>query len=104
MSTPQEYAYIATTILSQIGVRNVMCLGIPQNSKAYLTENEQRRGGVRFKFTNCFKIRNGTVEIDLNWIDTYTVRIYNQLGNLKSEVSGIYNDQLADHLMEIIGY
>lgn len=104
MSTPQEYASIASTILRQIGAVNVMCLGVPQDSKSFLTENEQRRGGVRFKFTNCFKISNGYVEIDLNWIDTYTVRVYNRLGNLKSEVSDIYNDMLADHLMNVIGY
>jgi hypothetical protein len=104
MSTTQEYTQIAETIMSQIGLNNRMCLGIPRGTTFFLPESETRRGGVTFKFTNCFKIRNGKVEIDLEWKDTYTVRVYNQLGNLKETVEDVYNDMLADVLMRVIGY
>lgn len=93
---------IAMTILSQIGVQNCMCLGMP--SKWVLPESSEIRGGLGFKFTNCFKIRNGTVLVKLMADDTYTVVISNQLGNEKATQSNLYCEDLAGYLMEKIGY
>lgn len=104
MNNDQEYSEIATTIMEQIGLYNCMSLGIPRGTTLFLSENKERRGGVSFKFTNCFKIRNGKVEIDLRWVDDYTVRVYSQRGKLKETVEGVYNAELADVLMRIIGY
>ncbi len=95
---------IAHTILQQIGVNALMCLGVPHGSKVALGETSETLGGVRFKFTNCFKIRNGIVEVLLEASDTYRVIVRNQLGNVKSDCDGLYNEDLSGHLMRVIGY
>ena len=72
-----------------------MCLGachlaiIPPGGSVH-------RGGLRFKFLPCPKIRGGgTVTVELNWSDTYTVRVYNNRMRLVKEIEGVYADMLA---------
>jgi len=99
-----EAQTIANTILSQISTNAKWSMGIPRNTVFALPETDLQLGGVSFKFTNCFKIRNGKVEIILHPSDTYIVKVYNQLGNLKAEFKDVYCENLENVLMETIGY
>jgi len=98
-----ETKTIAQTIMSQIGMRNFMCYGVPRGTIIALNLNDERVGGLQFNFTNCRKIRNGKVVVELNHMDTYKVSVYNQLGNLKYQMDDIYCDMLAEVLNENVG-
>lgn len=99
----QRLKNIATTILAQIGHRNIICFGVPMNSLVFLPETEQRLGGVGFKFTNCPKVRHGTVKVELMPNDTYKVTIYNVRGREIYTADDIYCDGLFDVLNGVIG-
>lgn len=95
---------IAKTILAQIGHRNIMCFGVPPRSITALPETEENAGGLSFRFTNCPKIRSGTVRVDLKWNDTYTVRIFSANGMKETHTeSDIHCEELFPYLDHIIG-
>jgi hypothetical protein len=94
---------IANTIRDQIGIRNIMCFGVPPRTMMALPPNEFRHGGLYFRFTNCPKIRHGSVMVELMGDDTYTVTIKNQRDTVKYKGDGIYCDMLFDVLDEHIG-
>jgi hypothetical protein len=99
---PATQRQIAETIVSQIGRNNMMCLGA--TNRTFMSETENVLGGLSFKFTNCFKIKSGTVLVFLMPSDTYTVKIYNRLGNIQWDIDDVYCDGLADVLQDKIGY
>lgn len=94
---------IANTIRDQIGVANIMAFGVPRKSLMAMPANEERLGGLYFRFTNCPKIRHGSVTVELMPSDTYRVTIKNQLGNIKYQGDDIYCDVLFDVLDRVIG-
>jgi hypothetical protein len=98
-----ESISIANTILEQIGRWNIAAFGVPPKSIMALSENEFRLGGVMFKFTNCPKIRSGTVIVELMPSDTYTVSILSPLKIVLAKREQIYCDQLFDYLDVQIG-
>jgi len=85
----------AKTILNQIGSNSLMCLGVPRNSIYAIPETSEHLGGVQFKFTNCPKVRNGTVRVILMPNDTYNVEILNVRGRKIAEFSDVYCDNLG---------
>ena len=72
-----------------------MCLGVPPKSIFVIPANDKHCGGVSFKFTNCPKVRSGTVNVTLDGNDTYTVSILNMRGREIYKASDIYNDMLS---------
>lgn len=58
-------------------------------------ENNGHLGGVQFKFTNCPKVRNGTVRVMLAADDTYIVQILNVRGREIYKASNVYCDMLG---------
>lgn len=94
---------IANTIRDQIGIMNIMAFGVPRKSMMALPANDERLGGLFFKFTNCPNIRNGSVMVELMPSDTYRVTVKNQLGNVKYQGDDIYCDVLFDVLDRVIG-
>jgi len=100
----QDANTIARTILAQIGSNSMMCMGVPRNSIWAIPSNattegvkdeDRHEGGLRFKFTNCPKVRNGEILIVLKGNDTYTVQIFNVRGREIYKASDIYCDMLG---------
>lgn len=91
---------LAKTILAQIGSNSLACMGakaifaIPPTKDA-IGVTDGHEGGVQFKFTNCPKVRTGTVRVLLNGNDTYTVQILNVRGREIYNASNIYCDMLG---------
>lgn len=94
----------AKTILAQIGSNSMMCMGVPRKSiwaipetmnMVGIKDEDRHLGGLRFKFTNCPKVRSGEILITLSGNDTYTVRIHNIRGREIYKAEGIYCDMLG---------
>jgi hypothetical protein len=103
MSTTYDTKAIAQNIMSQIGMRNFMCYGVPRGTIIALSTTNERIGGLQFNFTNCRVHRNGKVLVELMNNDEYKVSVYNQLGNLKYQMDGIYADNLAEVINDNVG-
>ena len=91
---------IAQTIIAQIGGNSLACLGVPRNSIRVVpptidADENGHLGGVQFKFTNCPKVRSGTVVITLDGVDTYNVTIKNVLGRVLKDMKGVYCDMIG---------
>lgn len=86
---------VARTILSQIGTNSIMCLGVPRHSIRAIPATDKHDGGLEFKFTNCPKVRAGTVRVTLAFNDTYNVEILNIRGREIYSATDVYNDQLG---------
>jgi hypothetical protein len=86
---------IARTILDQIGTNTIMCLGVPRNTICVIPETTEHLGGVQFKFTNCPKVRTGTVRVLLMPNDTYNVEVLNIRGRKIAEFSNVYCEMLG---------
>lgn len=93
---------VARTILAQIGTNTIMCLGVPRHTIRAIPETLdavdaplRHLGGLEFKFTNCPKVRSGTVRVTLAGDDTYNVQILNMRGREIYSATGIYNDMLG---------
>ena len=95
MTDPRNPVVIAKTILAQIGSNTLACIGVPPRSIVAIPASDQHLGGVTFKFSNCPKVRNGSVKVTLSGNDTYNVSIFNCRGRALKEMSDIYCDQLA---------
>jgi hypothetical protein len=99
--TATESQTIAKTILAQIGVNSIMCMGVPRNSIHIVNPtidtdpDKGHLGGVSFKFTNCPKVRSGTVIVTLSAVDDYTVTILNVRGREIFKAEGVYCDMLG---------
>ncbi|WP_366182953.1 hypothetical protein [Flavobacterium ovatum] len=93
---------IAKTIIAQIKFADKWAL-MAYGSTNYmaLPESKEYQGGLQFK-VNGFK-HKGTVRIQLNWIDTYTITFLNKKGEVKKEVEDVYCDMLVDVLDWIEG-
>ncbi len=87
--------HIARTILNQIGMNSIMCLGVPHNTIRAIAASDKNEGGLEFKFTNCPKVRSGTVRVTLDFNDTYTVSVLNMRGREIFNASNVYADQLG---------
>jgi len=88
--------YIADTIRSQIGTNTLMCIGA--HNMSYLSENEAKgvMGGLSFKLGRNPKLTGGGYcVVELNYSDTYTVKIYNNRMRLIKETSEVYCDMLS---------
>jgi hypothetical protein len=90
--TPKE---IAKQIIAQIGSNSLACMGVPPKSVFVIPASDKHNGGLQFKFTNCPKVRTGTVRITVDGTDLYTVQILNVRGREIYKAEGIYNDMLG---------
>ena len=91
---------IANTIQRQIGIRNLMCQGA--HGFMALPETKENEGGLFYRFSNCFKIKSGSVCVALKWDDTYTVNIKDSKGKEHFNLSDVYCDDLAS-IGEMVG-
>lgn len=94
----QDPMTIARTILAQIGSNSLACMGVARSCVIPSTIDKDENGhlgGVAFKFTNCPKVRNGTVRVTLAGNDTYNVQILNVRGREIFKASDIYADMLG---------
>lgn len=85
---------IANTIQRQIGIQNLMCQGA--HGFLALPETKEAEGGLFYRFSNCFKIRSGSVCVALKWDDTYTVTIKDSKGKEHVNMSDVYCEDLKD--------
>ena len=88
--TPKE---IAKQIIAQIGSNSLACMGA--KSLFVIPASDTHNGGLQFKFTNCPKVRTGTVRITVDGTDLYTVQILNVRGREIYKAEGIYCDMLG---------
>lgn len=86
---------IAKTIISQIkyGDRAALMAWGAINFVA-LEETKEFQGGVRFK-VNGLKFK-GYVQVQLRWVDDYTISFLSKTGEVKKQVEGAYCDMLVD--------
>ena len=86
---------IAKTIISQIqyGDRAALLAWGATNFVA-LSESKEFQGGVRFK-VNGLKFK-GYVQVQLRWVDDYTISFLSKTGEVKKQVEGAYCDMLVE--------
>jgi hypothetical protein len=85
---------IAKTIKQQIGTNTLMC--IAANSFFALPESDKSLGGLTFRVGRNPKMKQGgIVTVNLDFNDTYTVKIVSARGKTLLDQSGVYCDQLG---------
>ena len=95
-----DYMTIAKTIQQQIGWNSFACMGVKASTVTAIrptidTDPMGHLGGLSFKFSNCPKVRSGTVNVTLDGTDTYTVRVFNVRGREIAKMEGVYCDMLG---------
>lgn len=93
--TESTAVQIAKTIIAQIKYGDAYALMAwgAQNFVA-LEESKEFQGGLRFR-VNGLKFK-GFVQVQLRWIDDYTISFLNKAGEVKKKVEGIFCDQLVE--------
>jgi hypothetical protein len=88
---------IARTIIEQIKYADKWAL-MAYGSRNFvaLPESKGYQGGLKFQVNGLR--HNGTVSIQLKWIDTYTISFINKKGDTIKEVEDVYCDLLVDVL------
>jgi len=88
---------IAKTIIQQIQYGDRWFLpAVGATNFAALPESKEFQGGVGFK-VNGLK-HQGLVNIELRWVDDYTISFLSMAGEVIKQVEGVYCDMLVDVL------
>ena len=91
---PRHPVTIAKTILHQIGVNTLMCIG--SHDRTVVNPSGDFLGGVTFRITPNPKMKqHGRVTVLLNGTDTYHVKIETCRGKVLLDKNDIYADNLG---------